>query len=120
MDGQGNLVHRNPCKICKKYATHVYNHAFDWDIGYLNAKEHQDLDIAAGEISRANHCYNQYEDDIDMLRGQIRCLQLQLDDRDEGRQHKKAWRCESSRSPERPQGNNYTSAAAVRARPCNS
>jgi hypothetical protein len=76
----------------------VYNHAFNWDIGYLDAKELRDLDIAAGEISRANRRYDQYKDDIDKLRGQIRCLQLQLDDRDEGRQHKKAQTCESSRS----------------------
>jgi hypothetical protein len=70
------------------------------------------LDIATGEFSRANRHYDQYEDDIDMLRGQIRCLQLQLDDQDEGHQHKKARTHKSSHSPERPQGNNYASAAA--------
>jgi len=112
VDGQANLVHRNLCKICKEYALHVYNHAFDRDTEYLDAKERRDLDIAAGEISRANRRYDQYEDEIDMLRGQIRRLQQQLDDQDEGRQHKKARMRKSSRSPERPQGNNYASAAA--------
>jgi hypothetical protein len=38
IDGQGNLVHRTPCKICKTYALHVYNHAFNRDNEYLNAK----------------------------------------------------------------------------------
>jgi hypothetical protein len=39
VDGQANIVHQNPCKICKEYALHVYNHTFDQDIGYLDAKE---------------------------------------------------------------------------------
>jgi hypothetical protein len=47
---------------------------------YLGAKEHQDWDITAGEISRANRCYNDYDDEIERLRGQLQCLQSQLDD----------------------------------------
>ena len=50
-DGQGNLVHRTPCKICKEYALHVYNHAFDHDREFLDAQERRDMEITAGEIT---------------------------------------------------------------------
>jgi hypothetical protein len=112
VDRRGNLVYRTPCKTCKEYALHVYNHTFDCDKGFLDTQDHRDLEITAGEISRANRCYDEYKDDIEMLRGQIRCLQLQLDDQYDGRQHKKVQTRESSQSSERPQGTNYASAAA--------
>jgi hypothetical protein len=78
----------------------------------LTQRSTETWDITAGEISRANHHYDEYEDDIEMLRGQVRHLQHQLDDQNEGHQYKKAWMHEFSCSPERPQGNNYASAAA--------
>jgi hypothetical protein len=112
IDRQGNLVHRTPCKICKTYALHVYNHAFDRDNEYLDAKERRDWDIAAGEVSRANRRYNNYDDEIERLKGQLRRLQSKLDDRDEGRPSKKARTRESSPSPERARGNDYASAAS--------
>jgi hypothetical protein len=50
-NNNGNLIHRGPCTTCKDYAMHIYMYMLDQDDKFLNARDHRDLDISAGEVS---------------------------------------------------------------------
>jgi hypothetical protein len=113
IDGEGIVLHRGTCDICKSYALHVYNHVYDHDKEYLDAKERRDAHINSGVIARAERAYDGYEGDIDALQETIRNLETEnehLKEELEGRTSKRARTREPSPYPERSQGNSYARA----------
>lgn len=77
INGEGIVLHRGTCDTCKSYVLHVYNHVYDHDNQYLDAKDRRDADINSGVCARAERAYDEYEGDIDALQETIRNLEAE-------------------------------------------
>jgi hypothetical protein len=39
-DSYGNLVHQGQCNVCREYVLHIYGHALDNNLEFLNVRDH--------------------------------------------------------------------------------